>query len=105
MKKILIYVLLLTNLCSGVAFAWDAHPEAVAGHDAVMVDLASDGDHEHPDGDLHHAEHCCHGASHLIGIFITVTTPVMVANRDHSCFLPHTLPPLYITPLLRPPIV
>jgi len=104
MKHILVYILLITNLCSGVAFAWDTHPEAMAGHGSVIVDLVAD-DHDHPDEDLHHGDHCCHGAAHLMGIFSDVTTPVVVVDRDHFFALPLASPSLYITPLIRPPIV
>jgi len=101
MKHILVYILLITNLCSGLAFAWDTHPEAAAAHGSVIVDLAAD-DHDHPDDDLHH---CSHAASHLMGIFSDVTTPVVMVDRDHFFALPLASPSLYITPLIRPPIV
>ena len=104
MKRILICLLLLANLSSGLAFAWDTHPEAMVGHDSAAVNLVYD-DHDHPDGDLHHDEHCCHGAAHLTGIFTTVSTPLIEVESSYRFSMMDTLPSLYITPLLRPPIV
>lgn len=105
MKRLLVYFLLIANLCSGLAFAWDTHPEAMVGHDTVMVDLVAGVDHDHPDGDLHHGDHCCHGISHLIGMFYDASTPVAVADCNHQSSLVSVSPLPYITPLLRPPIV
>ena len=104
MKRILVCILLVANLASGLAFAWDTHPEAMVGHDSAAVNLVDD-DHDHPDGDLHHEDHCCHGAAHLMGILISVSTPLIDAQGSYRFSLMDTLPSLYITPLLRPPIV
>jgi hypothetical protein len=102
MKRILIYILLVANLASGLAFAWDTHPEA-AGHGSVVIDSVTGDDHS--DGDVHHADHCCHGAAHLMGIFNAVVTPMVKTKDSHVFSLANSLPSLYITPLLRPPIV
>ena len=104
MKRILICILLVANLVSGLAFAWDTHPEAMVGHDSAAVNLMDD-DHEHPDGDFHHDDHCCHGAAHLMGIFAIVYTPDMNMKSIHHFSMMDVFPFLYITPLLRPPIV
>jgi len=104
MKKLLIYLLLLANFCSGLAFALDTHSEAMVGHDVEIVDLASGSDHNHP-GDLHHDDHSCHGVAHLTGVFTSTTALVVLAERDYRSSLVVALPSLYITPLLRPPII
>ena len=104
MKRILISILLVANFASGLAFAWDAHPEAMVGHDSVAVNLL-DGDHDHSDGGIHHDDHCCHGAAHLMGIFTSVSTPIVEMQSTYRFSMIETLPSLYITPLLRPPIV
>ncbi len=105
MKRLLAYILLLVNLCSGVAFALDTHPEAVVGHDAAAIDLVAGEGHDHPDGDLHHGDHCCHGAAHFIGMLSDVTMQVTVASHDHFHSPAFASSTLYIAPLLRPPIV
>lgn len=105
MKRLLIFFLLFANLYSGLAFAWDTHPEAMVGHDVAKVDLVAGGDHDHPDGGLHHSDHCCHGAAHLVGMLSYNTTPLAEGGRTQ--LYPPVLvspPALYITPLLRPPI-
>lgn len=104
MKRILVYILLVANLASGLAFAWDTHPEAMVGHDSAAVNLVGD-DHNHPDGDLHHNDHCCHGAAHLMGIHSVVSTLGTKMKSGYRVSRIDTLPSLYITPLLRPPIV
>ena len=104
MKRKLIYILLVANLTLGLAFAWDTHPEALAGHDFAAVNLIDD-DHNHPDGDLHHDDHCCHGAAHLIGILSVVSTSDMNVTSGYRVSMTDSLPSLYIPPLLRPPIV
>lgn len=104
MKRILICILLFANLTSGLAFAWDTHPEAMVGHDFAAVELVDDG-HDHPEGDLHHDDHCCHGAAHLTGIHSIVSTSDMNMKSGYRVSTIDTLPSLYITPLLRPPIV
>jgi len=104
MKRILIYILLLANLCTGIAFAWDTHPEAMVGH-AAAIDLVAGQNHDHPDGDLHHSDHCCHGAAHLVGIVFCPITVFVANSHDQFFALSQTPHLLYITPLLRPPIV
>jgi len=104
MKKAITFLLLLANLYTGLAFAWDSHPEAMVGHDAVMVDLVAN-DHEHPDGDQHHEDHCCHGAAHMTGIFEALSSQAIIPDGNYHSSFAVVLPSLYITPLLRPPIV
>ncbi len=104
MRTILINFLLLTNLCSGLALAWDSHPEALVGHDSATVGLLAD-DHDHADDDLHHDDHCCHGAAHMMGMLPTATAPTMDMTSGYRFSMMHAIPSLYLTPLLRPPIV
>ena len=73
------------------------------GHDAA-VNLMDD-DQEHPDGDFHHDDHSCHASAHLIGIFTAVSIPLLDVKSGYRVSTTDTLPSLYITPLLRPPIV
>ena len=74
------------------------------GHDFAAVELVDD-DHDHPEGDLHHDDHCCHGAAHLMGIHSIVSTSDMKMKSGFRVSTIDALPSLYITPLLRPPIV
>lgn len=104
MKQILIYLLLLANFCAGVAFAWDSHPEVTGGHNPAVIDLVTGDDHDHPDGDLHHDDHCCHGAAHLVGIVFSQNTQFMASYPCEYFALSQTPDLLYIAPLLRPPI-
>ena len=104
MKRFLTYFLLIANLCSGVALAWDTHPEAMVGHDSIAINLMDD-DHDHSDGDFHHDDHSCHGSAHLIGILPAVSTPLLDMKSGYRVSTTDTLPSLYIPPLLRPPIV
>jgi len=83
MKRTVLYILLLANLFSGLAFAWDSHPEAMAGHEA---------------------NHCCHGAAHLIGFIHEPATPLLLAGGKHPFSPPAPLLSLPIAPHLRPPI-
>ena len=105
MKRVLTYILLIANLCSGVALAWDTHPEAMFGHDVALAGAVGEHDHDHPDGDLHHEDHCCHGAAHLMGII--PGTEQGFENGEQTAFssLKHTFPYPYIAPHPRPPRV
>ncbi len=104
MKKILIYLLLFVNLSTGLAFAMDIHPEAMAAHSSTSIDLLTV-DNEHSDGDLHHNDHCCHGSAHLVGLIFSPSTPFVPSNHNDLIMLSQTPTVLYITPLLRPPIL
>jgi len=104
MKRLLACILLIANLTSGLAFAWDTHPEAVVGHDLEAIALVAGDDHDHSDGDLHHEDHCCHGASHLMGLFGIVEPAIIENTYEYRASLTVGLPSLYIPPLLRPPI-
>ena len=103
MKRYLAYFLLIANLCSGVAFAWDSHPEALFGHDAAMAELSEGMDHDHPDGDLHHEDHCCHGAAHLMGIPLVSEQAFDHGRQSTFSALTPSAPLPYIAPHLRPP--
>ncbi len=102
MKKILICLLLLANLSAGLAFAMDNHPEVLVGHDSAALDLLTDQDY--PDGDLHHSDHCCHGAAHLVGLIFNQNTSFVASSDENFTALLQTPTLLYIAPLLRPPI-
>ncbi|HGX93551.1 MAG TPA: hypothetical protein ENK35_09580 [Candidatus Tenderia sp.] len=106
MKRTLASLLLIINLFSGIAFAWDSHPEAmVAGDMAAAVELLSSADADHPDAaDFDHCDHCCHGAAHLIGILYEDGAPLLLNGHETGAYAALALPSLYITPLLRPPI-
>jgi len=104
MKRILIYFLLIANLFTGLAFAWDSHPEAVFGHDAVVVDVV-DQNSPSPGGDEHTDHHCCHGAAHLLAIVRSESVPFSDNAQHHLAMLRQSQSSLYITPLLRPPII
>ncbi|ALP52811.1 hypothetical protein Tel_06385 [Candidatus Tenderia electrophaga] len=103
MKQTISLMLLITTLWSGLAFAWDSHPEAAMGHGAALV-LADD-PADHPDNDLHHADHCCHGASHLTGIFNDFAMHLDAPHGAYQRPRAIALPSLYIPPFLKPPIV
>jgi len=104
MKKILIYTLLLANLCSGLAFAWDTHTEMVMDHDVVAVNMVAGEVHNHSDSNLPHSDHCGHGAAHLTGIIYNSSTPVMTGSQNQYSFAALAFNSLHIAPLLRPPI-
>ena len=105
MKKILICLLLLANLSAGLAFAMDTHPEAMLAYDATAIDVLTNAEHDHPEGDRHHSDHCCHGAAHLVGIIFAPSTPFVARSHDGFIVLFQAPALLYIAPLLRPPIV
>ena len=101
MKRTVLYILLLANLFSGLALAWDSHPEAMAGHEAPSFDRAEADGHSHGQGgspavDREHANHCCHGTAHLIGFIHEPATPLLLAGGK--------FPLLPTAPLLSPPI-
>jgi len=108
MRRTLLCILLLINLLSGMAYAWDSHPEALAGHDLVNFDGATDiaHSHEHPStGEWEHLHHCCHGAAHLIGlVYETIAPPRLVAGKPVSGQSASLVSPLLALPL-RPPII
>jgi len=105
MKKILICLLLLANLSAGLAFALDSHPETMVGHDSAAIDLLVGSDHDHPDGDMHHSDHSCHGAAHLVGLIFNPITPFVASCDDGFIVLTQSPAFLYIAPHVRPPIV
>jgi len=107
MKKILISLLLLANLMTGLAFALDAHPEAVAGHDVSVIELMSDSDSDPADADADqgHSDHFCHSTAHMLGLIFNQSTPFVASHHDGFVGLSQAPVLLYIAPLLRPPIV
>ncbi|HFC53146.1 MAG TPA: hypothetical protein ENJ43_01800 [Gammaproteobacteria bacterium] len=104
MKRQLLCLLLLTNICASTALAWDIHPEPLAGHDIVVFERQTAEPHTHSDGERHHANHCCHGAAHLTGCINESAALAVNPNRLQYLSPAATLPSLYLTPHLRPPI-
>ena len=104
MKKFLITLLLFANIFSGTAFAWDNHPAELSGHELATADLVADINYDHSN-DTYSDDHCAHGAAHLVGIFYGASISIVgiAPNRYASVLAPFTS--LYISPLLRPPIV
>ncbi|NOX92561.1 MAG: hypothetical protein GXP18_08975 [Gammaproteobacteria bacterium] len=110
MKKCLIFILLLTSLCSGSAFAWNKHPASMSGHAvAAAVEMAAGLGHDHSNdfskGGSYPDDHCGHGAAHLVGIFYDASLKALNIDHSYRAVAVFSLPSLYISPLLRPPIV
>jgi hypothetical protein len=105
MKKVLIYMLLLANLFSGMAFALDNDPAALLGHEVTTINQMLNTDFEHPDEGLLNGDHCSHGAAHLVGIFYSSSLKETAVGNNHHSIPLASLAFLYISPLLRPPIV
>ena len=105
MKTLLIYLLLLANFSAGMAFALDIHPEAMVGHDVVAADIVAGDDHSNAKGNFHHNDHCCHAVAHMTGIVLSQA--IAFGGSADTDFTPFSPVPkfLYISPLLRPPIV
>ncbi|MBL1275242.1 MAG: hypothetical protein COB30_004075 [Ectothiorhodospiraceae bacterium] len=119
MRRILISLLLLATLCTGSAFAWDKHPAVAFGHDVAVSDVmlsntplahtAHDGDTDHGadflKGGLLTDDHCSHGAAHIVGIFYSISSKTLNIDHSYRALAVVSLPYLYLSPLLRPPIV
>ncbi|VAW45075.1 hypothetical protein MNBD_GAMMA04-2205 [hydrothermal vent metagenome] len=124
MKKILIYALLLTHICTGLVFASEMHSETLLPHDAAEQKTVVGGeirhaDHTHvvntsshavdlyaePQGGQHYESHHCHGSAHLVGLIYTqaLSQPSYAGRhiRVHAQAPVH----VYTPPILRPPIV
>ena len=112
MKKLLIILLLMSHLGASLAFAWDTHPEAIAGHDTLLLNILSDStDWAHNSNNDQkqeqgcHADHCCHASVHLLGL-VFQSESLIIANLQQlfisysQSFVAYAIPPL-----LRPPIV
>ncbi len=106
MKYRLLCLLLLANVCTSTVLAWDIHPDALSGHDPIVLDRqpVEPHTHAHTDSERHHANHSCHGAAHLTGCINETATLDVGPHRQRHVSPPVTLPFLYITPHLRPPI-
>jgi len=117
MKKILVYALLFTHLCTGFAFASDTHSEALSLHDVSVhqvsgYEISNHSDHDHiflnsSDGshsDHQYDNHHCHGSAHLVGLIYSQVLPFISFVDTH--FLVRNQSPVYVStlPLLRPPI-
>lgn len=105
MKKVLIYMLLLANLFSGLAFALDNDPAAMIGHEVASLNQMLDADLDHSNDGLFYGDHCSHGAAHLVGIFYNASVKRITADNNHLFVPVASLPFLYLSPVLRPPIV
>jgi hypothetical protein len=113
MKKILIYALLFTHLCTGLVFASDTHSEALSVHDLSGHELVDHTGHDHTflnssntsHSDHQYDDHSCHGSAHLVGLMFNQVLP-FVPYTGHE-FSVRTQAPVYIftSPLLRPPTV
>ncbi len=103
MRRFLTTLLLLCNLFASMAYAWDADPAASLGHGAVTASAVPFSDTATDDED-HTDDHCCHGEVHLLVLHDDSVTSASLYAANH-CHLPFTsLRPLYVAPLLRPPI-
>ncbi len=110
MKRTVLCILLLANLFSGLALAWDSHPEALTGHESITFDRPTSDAHPHghdysPNADWEHANHCCHGAAHLIGFIYESPAPILVGAGKHPPYRSAALLSPTFAPHLRPPIV
>lgn len=68
MKQFLFILIIISLLCSNLAWAWDNHSETLTGHvpdesSVIVVD-----DVHVPDDSDQHDHYCCHGVSHLTAI-------------------------------------
>lgn len=98
-------MLLFANLFSGMAFALDNDPAAMLGHEVTTINQLLDGDIGHSNEGLFSGDHCSHGAAHLVGIFYNTSLKEAAVDNRHQSVSVTSLAFLYITPLLRPPIV
>ena len=73
----------------------------VVAMDMVAHDHSSD---FHKNG-AYPDDHCGHGAAHLVGIFYDASLKALNIDRSYRAVTVISLPFLYISPLLRPPIV
>lgn len=109
MKRYFIYILVLACLFSNVTFAWDADPKTMLGHNGTSIDLLSGelshGDSHHPEGDLHHYDHCCHGIAHLVGLIDKSSLRFTGGNSGKIHSLNYPIISHFLPLLLRPPIV
>ncbi|MCF6258399.1 MAG: hypothetical protein L3J98_16030 [Gammaproteobacteria bacterium] len=108
MRKFLISILVLMSLCSGSAFAWDKHPASMSNHGvAVAMDMTANHDHsdDFSQNGSYPDDHCSHGAAHLVGIFYDASLKALNIDHSYRAVAVVSFPSLYISPLLRPPIV
>ena len=105
MRRFVISLLILSTLCSGLAWSMDS-----CLHDAQGHHLSGNGDSDNPDSSNapgpHHCLHCCHALAHLTGmtsraLAITPATtdsaPLFLADYYYYLRLPpDTEPPTAI---------
>jgi len=71
MYRLLTTILIVSVLFGNVAWAADDHAEKLFGHEPALSSLDSGPvDHSAAHGAC---DHCCHGASHLIGLAASTT--------------------------------
>jgi len=73
-------------------------------NDLATSDLATDVSHTYSN-DMQADDHCAHGAAHLVGIFYDAKLPLVAVSPNLYVSSIAPLVSLYISPLLRPPIV
>ena len=116
MKKLLIYALLLSHLCTGLVFASETHSEAFVVHDETGMELLAVVDHLHGDhdasyhsadmqSDVHYDDHHCHGSAHLVGLICSQLTPLVPLRNLSFLMRSQASVQIFTPPLLRPPIV
>ncbi|HHH35886.1 MAG TPA: hypothetical protein ENK48_03540 [Gammaproteobacteria bacterium] len=84
-KRLILLLLVTSNLVSGLAWAWDNHPGLLAdGSGQVIVASLTDaaGQDATDEGALHD-HYCCHGHAHLVALPFHISLTV---------FSPSTLP-------------
>lgn len=105
MKRVLIYLLVISVLYAPLAWAWDSHESAFEGHTKVTLEHAINIDGDQDDHHVGQNDHCDHGLSHLT----TLVTPEI--NFSHTKDSQATLygrdsfTTLALIPPFRPPIL
>ncbi len=77
------------------------------------MDMATGLGHDHsgdlsdnfPQNGSYPDDHCGHGAAHLVGIFYDASLTALNIDHSYRAVAVVSLSSLYISPLLRPPIV
>jgi hypothetical protein len=104
MKKLLMVIIILSHLGLGFAFAWDTHPQAIAGHNPLLSAMNLDID-SHPSEQCSDANHCCHGIAHLLSLMNQSDFAVLTAQPQRFLTYREIAKRLSIPPLFKPPIV
>ncbi len=106
MKHVLVYLLILVNLASGVALAWDFHAEAGSGEGWNGAEKTAYVDHDQPPLDAsEHGQHCSHGAAHFAGVIADGMFAISVSASKNISSPAGMFSSSYLPLLYRPPIV